>query len=238
MLAAGVLAQPNDLNIENLTGKVKSFDEETAVLKEKNGVLVESSRTRTRTVIFDKQGRMTYEWLKIKDIMPREFYYTYEKDNKRVTRMVYLDPFKDPAKKPMEQISLSIFSFDGAKNTLFKDIFVGDDFGHNKSPDELNIPTQKYSYVFDKDNRLLARTMLTLDGRDMITDKYIYGSGNMYTERRMILAGNPRPQIFKYSYETDSQGNWIKQNAENTLADAGATKKNEIIYRKISYYKN
>src|SRR5215510_8783483 len=79
ILIAGTVAsaQPGDININGLIGKVKSFDEQDVTVKEKNGRLVEGVRIPTRRVIFDKQGRMTYEWISINGLTAKEFYYDY-----------------------------------------------------------------------------------------------------------------------------------------------------------------
>jgi hypothetical protein len=236
LLPVWAFAQPNDLNMESLAGKVKRIDEDTAVMKEKNGVLVEGSRNRTRSIIFDKQGRMTYEWIRIKDLDPKETNYTYEKNGRRTSRQVVIRPFADKDKPPFEQYSLSIVTFDKDQNILFRDVFIGNIADRN--PTDMKIPTQKYQYIFDKDYRLLASVMLTLEGQEGSRDSYIYESGRLPVQRRLSMAGNPRLQVIKYTYKLDTRGNWIKRTEENTWADAKATKEWKVTYRQVTYYKN
>jgi hypothetical protein len=237
LLSPCIFAQPNDLNRESLAGRVKRIDEDEAVMKEKNGVWTEGTRNRRRTVIFDKQGRITYEWAKIRDLDPGEAYFDYEKDGRRISRRRVLATFP-PGDKPLpERYGLSVFSFDKDKNILSEDVFIGD-MHDRQIPSEMNIPTQKYKYFFDKDLRLLARVMLTLKGEEASRDTYVYGSQRLFTERRLSLFGNPRQQVIKYTYELDDQGNWTKQTEVNTLADAAGTTKTVVTYRKLSYYKN
>lgn len=236
LLPVCVFAQPNDLNMEGLSGRVKSIDEDTALMKEKDGVMVEGTRNRTQSLIFDKQGRMTYEWIKIKNLDPRATYYTYEKNGRRISRQIVIKPFANKTEEPFEQYSLSVITFDKKTRTLSRDVFVGHMV--DRKPVDLNIPTQKYKYIFDEDGRLLAKVMLTLQGEEGTRDTYIYKSERLPAERRLSMAGTLRMQVIKYTYELDAQGNWVKRTEENTWADAKATKEWKVSYRKITYYKN
>jgi len=223
-------AQPNSLTLEGLVGKVKRIDEETSEMKLKKGVLKEGSRVRSRTIIFDKDGRMTYRWWKIKVITSAtETYYSYEKDNKRLQRTQVIDPFADSSKKPSERFSQHVFRYDASENALYEDVYIG------KQPD-FDILTQKYKYIFGTDNRLLERVDFTTRGVAMSSDKYIYGMERLPIERDLIVKGNPLQQTLKYTYTLDAQGNWIKRITENTPAIKDAAPSIEVEYRKISYY--
>jgi hypothetical protein len=229
-VASVFAAAPTDLDKEHLSGKVKRIEEETAVMKLKNGVLKEDSRYRSRSVAFDKQGRMTYQWQKIGKMSPSEFFYTYEDADKRFTRRVVINLFGVDAKKSPDQISLTLFTYDAGRNEIFEKIYAAGE------PDA-NALTQQYKYVFDKENRLVEKLSGGSNGIAAFITKYVYGTGKLPTERRGFIAGNPVPQVFKYVYELDAQGNWTKQTAETTLAKEGAEATTEITYRKITYYK-
>lgn len=69
-----------------------------------------------------------------------------------------------------------------------------------------------------------------------VRDLYTYEADHNPTERRLFGAGNPIPQIIKYTYTLDSQGNWIRRVAENTLGNKDRTQRIEVTYRKIEYY--
>ncbi|HEY0427558.1 MAG TPA: hypothetical protein VGC76_07105 [Pyrinomonadaceae bacterium] len=231
LLAASALAAvPTDLNKEFLTGKVKSIDEDTATMKLKKGVLVEDSRYRSRSISFDRQGRMTYKWQKIDKLSPNEYFYTYEGDDKRFTRSVFINLFGVDAKKNPDRISLTILRYDADKNEIFEDVYA-------ERESYVDALTQKYTYTFDKENRLVEDILAGSNGIPAFLTRYVYGTERLPTERRGYIVGNPIPAISKYVYELDSTGNWTKQTAETTLAKKDAEATTVITYRKISYYK-
>jgi hypothetical protein len=226
--------QPSDLDMEGLSGKVKRIVEEIAPVKMKNGALKEGSRRRSREVIFDKQGRVTYRWIQILDFDANESNYSYDK-NKRINRTKVIKPFAKPGEPEIMMLSSDIFRYDPAENAIYEDVYAPG-MTDSKIMTDSRIITQKYKFIFDRDNRLSERIMLTTNGKVVSTDKYIYGEQKLPTERRLSLLGNPRLQIIKYSYELDAQGNWIKRTAEKMMANAAADKETEVTYRKISYY--
>lgn len=224
-------SEPTDINIEGLSGKVKRIDDETATLEMKNGTASEVSRRRTRTVIFDKKGRLTYEWIKISNLPPFEQNYYYDKKGNRHRRTSRINELGvEPSKVGTEQMSLSVFSFDSSKNILFQDEYRGDDI----TADYL---LQKYQYSFDKSGRILERLVFDANGGEVFKDVYIYGTEHLPTEKHLSMAENPVGQIFKYKYILDSQGNWTKQIAEITILKKANEPRIEVTYRKISYYK-
>jgi hypothetical protein len=91
-------------------------------------------------------------------------------------------------------------------------------------------------YRFDTSSRVIEVIVYSSKGNAFIRDVYIYEADHNPTERRLFAAGLPAPEIIKYTYTLDSQGNWIKRVAENTLADKDRTLRIEFTYRKISYY--
>ena len=93
--------QPTDINIEGLSGKVKRIDDETATLEMKNGTLSAVNRRRTRTAIFDKQGRLIYEWIKISNLPPFEHNYYYDKKGNRHRRTARINEFGTEQTKPL-----------------------------------------------------------------------------------------------------------------------------------------
>src|SRR5262245_28123717 len=127
-LAQQTQFKPADINIEGLSGKVKRIDEETAAVKMKDGVPAEVNRRRTRSVIFDKDGRLTYEWTQIEKLAPFEQNYYYDKKGNRHRRTSREDLFSaEPSKIGKEQLTVGVFSFDPAGNALFETIYRGDE---------------------------------------------------------------------------------------------------------------
>lgn len=230
-LAQQTQSQPTDINIEGLKGKVKRIDDETANLVIKNGVATEVNRRRTRTVIFDKQGRLTYEWMKISNLTPFEHKYYYDKKGNRHRSTIRINEFGTESNRSVkEQLSLSVFNFDSSNNIISQDEYRGDDI--NK--DYLR---QKYQYIFDKSGRIIERLVFDTNGGEVFKDVYVYGTEQLPTEKQLAMAGNPPGQIFKYKYTLDSQGNWTKQIAEITILKKADEPKTEVTYRKISYYR-
>jgi hypothetical protein len=223
--------QPADINIEGLRGKVKRIDDETATLVMKNGIDSEVNRRRTRTAIFDKQGRLTYEWIKISNLPPFEHSYYYDKKGNRHRETIRIIEYgTEPNKFSTKQMSLSVFRFDSSKNILFQDEYRGAEI----NADYLR---QKYQYTFDKSGRIIEQLVFDAKGKEVFKDVYIYGTEQLPAEKHLSMAENPVGQIFKYKYILDPQGNWTKQIAENTILKKADESKTEVTYRKISYYK-
>ena len=96
--------------------------------------------------------------------------------------------------------------------------------------------TQRYKSRFDASGRVIEKIGYTIQGVAVTRNVYTYEVDNNPREERLVTTGIPNPQIVKYTYVLDSQGNWIKRIAENTLADSARTQRIEVTYRKISYY--
>ncbi len=216
--------QSYDLRIEGVTGRVKSIEEFEATITLSNGVAKESSRSLSRVVRFDKTGRKTYEWSQISGMDAIERFYSYD-ENKRSTRTLRAGP------RSVETHSYSIFSFDIANNTLNEKVFPGREEERRKQ-------TQGYTFRFDTNGCLAEEIMLTADNKPLLKKVYIYENDCLPSELRIGHAsGVGRIQVLKYAYEMDDNGNWKKQTIENTLANTEATKKREVIYRKLKYYR-
>lgn len=224
-------AQPTSLNMESLVGKVKRIDEEIAEMKLKKGVLKEGSSVRSRTIIFDKKGQMTYRWWKIEGITSAtETFFSYEKDNNRIQRTLVIDPFADSSKAPNERLSRQILRFEVSENALYEDIYIG-------KPPEFGIQTQKNKYIFGSDNLLLERIDYTTEGVEVSNYKYVYGTERLPLEQDFSAKGSKLKQTLKFTYTLDAQGNWTKRVTENTPALKDAKPSVYVEYRKIEYYK-
>lgn len=223
---------PNDKNIEGLTGAVKRIDEQEATLKLKNGVFVEGARRPSRILIFDKQGRITYEWVQLEKLTPSERFSSYDKENNRHLRSPSSSPFssENKGKFLVEYLYLDVLKFDSAENILTKEVYVGD----KPLPNNM---TQKYKYHFDKDGKIFEKFVLTTKDVEAGKDVYIYGAERLPTEIYFSETGNPFKEIIKYAYVLDAVGNWTKQTALDTFADYEQTHRTKVTYRKISYYK-
>jgi hypothetical protein len=238
-ICLSVSAQPGDLSVQGLKGRVKRIDEDMAVVKEKDGVRSESGKQRSRTLTFDDKGRMEYEWVRVADLTPSEHYYSYLKDNRRLERIIVQDPFANSSRSPHESYSLCIYRFEAAENAIYYDYYTSNGSNKNSPVAELDTATAKYKYIFDPENRLLTRFLMSSKGEVVSTDNYLYDpKAQSPFQRVLYLLGNSRPQIIDYTYELDLQGNWIKETALKTMANAEQTKETTVKYRKISYYKN
>jgi len=231
------VSQPNSLDMENLVGKVKRIEEQTAEMKLKNGKLVEGSRSPSRTVAFDKEGRMIYRWWKIGELPPTETKFSYEKDNKRIERTLRNNPLADFTKGPRESIGQSIFRYVASENALYRDVYPGEQANVNEPP-RFAAQTQKYKYIFGDNNRLLETVDYTMDdGKESTRDKNIYATERLPIQRVLITRGSPLKETIKYTYTLDEQDNWTKRVSEDTLADKNGTTIFRVEYRKITYYK-
>lgn len=228
---------PNSLDMESLIGKVKKIEEQTAEMKLKNGKLVEGWRAPSRTILFDKEGRMTYRWQKIDGVPPSETKFSYEKDNKRIERTLRDDPFADPTKSPGERVGQSIFRYVASENALYRDVYPGEQLYADKPP-RFFAQSQKYKYIFGDNNRLLETVDYFIDtGTEATHDKYIFGDERLPIQRVLTTKGYPYKETIKYTYTLDEQGNWTKRISEDTLADKNGTVIYRVEYRKITYYK-
>lgn len=219
---------PTDLKIEGLNGNVQFIEDETAVLKIKNGVSKSDSRFRSLTIKFDKKGRMTYKWEKIGNVSPFENFYSYEKD-KRFTRSLRSNlPVSD---KIYENLTFSIFTYDSVENALIEEVFA-------ESANKGKVKIRGLKFGFDKDGRISEETYYSADGEAIFLTKYTYIEGQQLpVEKRIGDALNFNDvQIFKYTYELDPQGNWTKRTAEVSIKDGKELRPTEITYRKIKYY--
>jgi hypothetical protein len=176
--------------------------------------------------------------VRVSNLSPREKYYSYEKGNRRIDRTVIETPFRNQSQPPVQNHALCIYRYDPAENAMYYDFYTSNGSNKNTPLEELDTPTQKYKYIFDANNRLLTRLMMSSRSELVSTDNYVYSKEYLPYQRVLYLAGNPRPQLIEYTYELDPQGNWIKETAEKTMADAARTKETAATYRKISYYKN
>ena len=223
--------KPTDLNIEGLIGKVKRIEEESAVIKIKNGVTLEADRHPTRRLIFDKNGRLTYEWTQIEKLSPFEQNYFYDKKGNRHRRTSRINRFgSESSNIGIDQLSVSAYRFEPNVNALWRDEYIGDEI-QNK------FLRQKYQYIFDNAGRILEGITFDTKDEEVFRDVYIYGSEQLPNEKHLSMAGNPVGQIIKYKYMLDSQGNWIKRTAEISNPRKLGESKIEVAYRKISYYK-
>lgn len=217
-----------DLRIEGLNGRVKRVDEDKAEIEFENGVAKEKRRMRHRTMVFDKKGRKTYEWIKISKMDPFEHFYSYKND-KRFRRTVR--PGTQLGLNPTESFSYTILSFDKENNTLREKVFPGHE--HEKQRQ-----TQGYVFRFDESGCLIETMMLSNADKPFLKKDYIYTTGCLLDEIRIgPLSTNGTTQSIKYTYEIGENGNWKKQTIMNTFADANATTKHEVIYRSIEYYR-
>lgn len=222
-------AQPTARDFDGIVGAVKHVEEEVAEMKMKDGQLIESSRRRYRSTDYDKQGRMTRNWISVTVNGSKEEHFSYDKQGNASVRSEIFSPSISDKPFPSSAF-LNTFKFDESENTLTKEVYVG----NTPSPRTL---TQKYKYQFDTNNRLVETIAYTVQGSIAIKDVYEYGVGRFPTERRLYLTGNPTPQVIKYNYILDEQGNWIKRIEDNTLANQDRTQLTKITYRKISYFK-
>jgi hypothetical protein len=235
--AQAISQQPHSLDLENLVGKVKRIDEKIAEMKLKNGKLVEGWRSPSRTILFDKEGRMTYRWQKIDGVPPSETKFSYERDGRRIERTLRDEPFADQKNSPSERVGQSIFRYVASENALYHDVYPGEQLYADKPP-RFFAQSQKYKYIFGDDNRLLETVDYFINtGEEATHDKNIYGEERLPIQRVLTTKGMPFKETIKYTYTLDDQGNWTKRISEDSLGDKNGTVIFRVEYRKISYYK-
>lgn len=236
-ISAQTVSQPNSLDMENLVGKVKRIDEQTAEMRLQNGVLKEVARTPSRIVAFDKKGRMIYRWLKIEELPTFETKFSYEKDGQRIERTLRNNLPSELTKNLTESIGKSVFHYVTSEHALYRDVYPGEQANVNEPP-RFNAQTQKYKYIFGDDNRLLETIDYFSDnGEEATHDKNIYKDKRLPIQCVLITKGIPFKETIKYNYTLDEQGNWTKRVSEDTLADKNGTTISRVEYRKITYYK-
>ena len=230
LCALAQTSKPTARNLEGLTGDVKRIDEQEAEVKSTGGLAKTGSKRFTRSLIFDRKGRVSRRQTSINGFDTRDFYYSYDKDGICHVRYTINDPrFDNSRSAAREQYSLHIFSYEQNENTVNETVYIGDKL----LPENL---TQRFKYKFDSNNRLVERVMMTPTGSPAVTDEYSYAAESNPIERRLQAYGGTKPQVIKYSYVLDARGNWIERTEENTLADKNKTTRIIITYRKVSYY--
>jgi hypothetical protein len=229
-LSAQTVNRPTDRSLEGLAGSVKRIDEHEAEIKIDGNLRKEGSKRFTRTLIFDRDGRISSGQTSLDNFDTTNFSYTYDKDGGRHIRSTRNDLKSPTSSASRVRLSLHHFTYEQKDNTLSQIVYAGD----KPLPENL---TQKYLYRFDTVNRILEKDMLTVAGEMVARDLYIYSDDQNPVERRLQAFGMTRSQIIKYSYDSlDAQGNWTKRTEENTLADENRTTRIRVTYRKITYY--
>jgi hypothetical protein len=228
-VAANASTVPTDRDLDGFVGPVKRVDEDVAEMKMRGGKRVESSRHRSRMIVYDRQGRMTRRLFVLYDSSTTEQIFSYEK-NYRLMQSLMQRPFTAPGRtSALPGEALMILRFDAAENALYEDIYMG----HEPSPGAL---TQKYRHRFDADGRLIETILYTSKGVEAIKSVYVYGTERHPSERRIYAAGSSQGQVIRYTYTLDSRGNWIKRIEENSLTNKDGSPRIEITYREILYY--
>lgn len=218
------VSRPTDLSIEGLIGSVKRVDEETSRLVTRNGVTREVNRRRTRSVVFDEKGRVTYKWVAIDDLPPFRHQYFYDKSGNRIGR-TWHQGYSSRDMSPMT--SLSTFQFDSSRRILTVDEYRGERI----DPKMLR---QVYEYYFDENGRIVADVMKDFRRREIFRTDFTYDSQFIINGALHSMVRNPVGQIFSYENTSDEQGNWIRRRSYMKILKSGE-ERTEIIYRKISY---
>lgn len=229
-VAAAQQRQPTDRDLEGLVGPVKRVEEEEAEGREEAGRLVERGRHPTRSVTFDKQGRMVARRATGLGPEAREQTFFYEKQ-KRYTRYSLTLPVPPVMSKPrtFERLSVAVIRYDEAERALHVEVYRDED----PTPRAL---TQKYRYVFDAEGRLAESVLYTPGGRPGLRAVYTYGAGRHPEGARHYAASDPAPEVTRYTYTLDARGNWTKRVADTTLADGKGTRRIRVTYRHLGYH--
>lgn len=217
-------AIPSDLTLEGLKGSIKRIDEETATVVTKNGTRKEVNRHRTRSMVFDEHGRITYEWIAIVDLPPFQHQYSYDKEGRQLRRTSRQGESGDDRSI---QTSLKTYRFDPSKRILFVDEYRGDQV-------DSKTLRQKYEYHFDEFDRITGHVTRDSKNREVFRKVYSYDSQLIVNKERLSMAENPVGQIFEYENTADAQKNWISRRSQMTILKSGETR-SEVIYRKVSY---
>lgn len=221
---------PTDRDVEGLVGPVKRVEEEEAEGREVSGRLVEQGRRPTRSVTFDKQGRMVGRRATGLGPDTREQTFFYEKQ-KRYARHSLPLAMSLPGipKRTYERLSVTLFRYDEAGRALHVEVYRDEE----ATPRAL---TQKWRYVFDAEGRLAESVLYTPEGRAGLRAVYTYGAGRHPEGARHYAGSEPTPEVTRYAYTLDARGNWTKRVADTTLADGKGTRRIRITYRDLDYY--
>lgn len=231
LLCTGVWAQPTDLHIEGLKGKVKRIDERNAEIVMKKGVPVEERLGFEKSKVFDEKGRLTFESFVGTSITERRF--SYEKNGVRKAVSEIRLPFEKAGAKKLPSVSASVFKHNEKENSLTELRYVAP---RQTGPVlEINSASNHFKYFFDSSNRLLKKVFFSSEGRELNVDEYYYREADHPSDVVILYRGNAI-QFLKYTYELDSHGNWTKRIEYSKPVNPQQPERTTVTYRKISSY--
>ncbi|HEX6126986.1 MAG TPA: hypothetical protein VFZ23_16555 [Pyrinomonadaceae bacterium] len=233
LLTVSAEAQPSELNTHDLIGKVKRVDERTVDVRIVDGVRKEEKGKFVSSMVFDEKGRLTFESIEGEVITERR--HSHSKDGVRRTISDSKRPFEKPDAYKRPSVSATRFTYDAGDNSISEDRLTGRDFGD--SVIELDQYGQRIKYYFDVSNRLLKQVIMGPNKSEVMTYEYFYRTSGPPTE--VVISNKGRAlQFIKYKYVLDEAGNWTKRESESKPVNPSHQTTFDVVYRKITYYKN
>jgi YD repeat-containing protein len=139
----------------------------------------------------------------------------------------------DAYKRP--SVSATRFTYNASENSISEDRLTGRDFGD--SVIELNQYGQRIKYFFDPSNRLLKQVIMAPNKSEVMTYEYFYRTSGPPSE--VVISNKGRAlQFIRYKYALDEAGNWTRREAESKPVNPAHPTTFDVVYRKITYYKN
>ena len=230
----GLAAQPTDVSINGLTGKVKRFDERRSSIVEKNGAQKEEKSGLEKSLFFDEAGRLTLQ--SFSGLSTSETRYLYAKDGVRKAITDRTEAFEKPGKVKIPGYSVSVFTFNAKDNSILEETYRGK---LQAGPVlETADRSHRYKFYFDSIDRLIKEEFLSPEGSELTTEEYFYSGASVAPTDVVVSSGGRALQFIKCTYDLDSVGNWTKRIEVRKPSDPRNPVITEVTYRKISYYKS
>ena len=212
---SGAQQRKTDLEHAGLLGKVKTIKVEEAKLSNKSGKPVEGKRVQLETQNYGESG-MLVKSVRIDAGLRGDYFYSYDASGNR-----------------LELIRSSVSS------------------SHVKTEFKYDANGNRLEEVQTADEGLVDKTVNVYDARGRCTERRLYNKQGLFARRTYTYAADANPieeaeydpkgalvGRQTYSYELDSDGNWIKRITSTQGISNGkpVTEPADATYRTITYY--
>ena len=226
----------SDLVDENLKGKVKMVVVERSDVSQQS---VASPRKMSHLMLFDEKGRL----------LQRDYYgdgrphlitqYGYI-DGKRVAKSRAITYDDDPPAPPAPpEITADTSPRDWRYDLVYESIYLDGKLAETKA--FLNNGKLSSRTVYKRSKDQIEKSAYNMKG-ELYQDSLMKldKDGNVIEETTISLYNNRvlGDRKFRYSYEFDKQGNWIKKSASREVIENGKAvfKPFSVLFRSITYF--